>query len=420
LLAGKGHNGDDARAMLPGLGDREARAIVVQDPGAALPELSAALRRRPKLVIDGLFGIGLNRKLEPPWVDFIQRLNDAQLKVLAVDVPSGLDAETGRPLPVAVRARITVTIGAPKLGLLAEEAAEWVGQLEVATDVGLNPCPDHPGLQWTMPADFDRFPPQRSMAGHKGKFGHVAIVAGSLGYHGASVLASRGAQRARPGLISLITSSDVYNVVAAQLQAVMVHPWSDDLDWSKFSAILFGPGLAAPNLPVSMRPKLQRLWEEHPASLVVDASALAWVPDGKGPDGVCRVITPHPGEAARLLGVAPADIQRDRLQALRALSQRFGGCWVVLKGQHTLIGRQTGDVFVNSSGNPGLAQGGTGDLLAGYLAGWLAQPALQDDPLRAIRYAAWEHGCAADRLTATRENWTVEELAVALGPLQPT
>ena len=122
-----------------------------------------------------------------------------------------------------------------------------------------------------------------------------------------------------------------------------------------------------------------------------------------------------PGEAARLLGSTPAAVQRDRTGAVRALSQRLGGCWVVLKGHHTLIGRTTGAIFVNPSGNPHLAQGGAGDLLAGYLAGLLAQPAWREDVATTLRYAVWQHGAAADRLQARDRHWTVEDLADELG-----
>src|SRR6266702_3593781 len=120
---------------------------------------------------------------------------------------------------------------------------------------------------------------------------------------------------------------------------------------------------------------------------------------------------PHPGEAARLLQATSAEVQGDRPKALRDLSKRLGGCWVVLKGHQTLIGRRKEELFVNCSGNPHLAQGGSGDLLAGYLGGLLAQPALRADAGKTIRYAVWQHGAAADALQAKKPNWTVEELA---------
>jgi len=414
LLVGKGHNGDDARAMRPHLRERVVTQIDVVEPRAALPELERALSESPALIVDGLFGIGLTRPLDSDWQRLIAVVNEARCRVLTVDVPSGLD-ENGSPMPVAMRAAITITVGAPKQELLAARAAEFVGRLEVAQDVGLVPCPCESELRWTLPEDFRGYPPERPVDGHKGTFGHVAIVAGSLGYHGASVLASRGAQRACPGLVSLFTQPDIYMPVAAQLQAVMVHPWKEDLDFSKFTAVLCGPGLAAESLPARVPKTARTLWQTSTAPMVVDASALEWLPRENAPLPGPRVITPHPGEAARSLGCSALDVQADRPAALRALSKQFGNCWVVLKGQHTLIGKAEGDLFINSSGNSGLAQGGSGDLLAGYIAGWLAQPKLQDDPCGALRFAVFEHGAAADRLSERRENWIVEELADELG-----
>jgi hydroxyethylthiazole kinase-like uncharacterized protein yjeF len=418
LLAGRGHNGDDVRAMAPHLRGREVKLIDVADPATAQSEISGVLATQPGLVVDGLFGIGLNRELSAPWQELISILNQSGTRVLAVDVPSGLDADTGKPQPVALQAAVTVTIGAAKHGLLATHAARHVGRLEVAGDVGLIPCPIVSELQWTVAEDFMGFPQPRPVAGHKGTFGHAAIIAGSTGYHGAAVLAARGAQRARPGLITVFTQPEAYVPVASQLQAVMVSQWQDAArlrSVEKFTAFLFGPGLAAETLPSSVREWFGQIWLNNPRPVIADASALDWLPPGETPKDACRVITPHPGEAARLLGTTAEAIQRDRVGSLRVLSEKFGGCWVVLKGRHTLIGTREGNVFVNSSGNDGLAQGGSGDVLAGYLTGWLAQPALSNRPLDAIRLAVFEHGAAADRLKARRENWIVEELAAELG-----
>jgi len=127
------------------------------------------------------------------------------------------------------------------------------------------------------------------------------------------------------------------------------------------------------------------------------------------------ILTPHPGEAARLLKTTAAQVQSNRVAALREISKKFGNCWVVLKGSETLIGRSEGNIFVNSSGNPQLAQGGSGDLLAGFIAGLLAQPALAADVEKTLRYAVWQHGAAADKLSLTRHNWTVEDLAAEIG-----
>jgi ADP-dependent NAD(P)H-hydrate dehydratase / NAD(P)H-hydrate epimerase len=416
ILAGKGHNGDDVRAAREHLNERRVEVLDVTGMPADLSHLDALLASRPGLVVDGLFGIGVNRPLGPEWASLIEHVNATRLPVLAVDLPSGLNGDTGTAQGAAIVASVTLTVGAPKVGLFQEAAWPFVGRLEVAAHVGLAPCTQQSEMQWTLPEDFIGYPPSREVAGHKGSYGHLAIVAGSPGYHGAALLASRGAQRAQPGLITLRTLESVYQVVAAQLQAVMVSKWQSQVTLpGPHDAILFGPGLAAADMPEEMKKQAQQLWREAAVPVITDASALDWLPTGPVPKASLRVMTPHPGEAARLLGSTSRQVQADRPSALRDLSRRFGDAWVVLKGHQTLIGRSTGEVYVNPSGNPHLAQGGSGDVLGGYLAGLLAQPVLRADPLKAIRYAVWQHGAAADALQARRSNWVVEDLFEVLG-----
>jgi hydroxyethylthiazole kinase-like uncharacterized protein yjeF len=416
ILAGKGHNGDDGRAAMPHLARRNLELINIADPRAALAELARQLAANPALIIDGLFGIGLSRPLDDAWCELIRQINHSRVPILAVDVPSGLDAQSGRPLGAAINAAITLTMGAPKTGLLETHAAEFVGRLEVAADIGLIACPVSAPLRWTLPEDFAGFPPRRPANGHKGRFGHLAILAGSLGYHGAAVLAARGASRAMPGLITLHTAEDVYVPVASQLQNVMVRPGRPTFsELSDFSATLIGPGLADEKLPADLHDEVAEIWENLDHPLVIDASALDWLPAGPLATDALRVITPHPGEAARMLQVTAADVQRDRVAAARSLSARFGGCLVALKGSHTVITRADGDAFINSSGNPQLAQGGSGDVLAGYVAGLLAQPALQSTALDTTRFAIWQHGTAADRLSESVAAWTLDDLIRILG-----
>jgi NAD(P)H-hydrate epimerase len=427
ILAGKGHNGDDARAARKHLRDRRVKILDVIEPVAALAEfversadVSSApnrLEARPTLIIDGLFGIGLDRSLDGSWKKLIQRVNESHIAVLAVDVPSGLNADTGLPQGAAIQASITLTIGAPKIGLLQQVAWPFVGRLEVVNDVGLSPCLKKSELIWTQPGDFADFPPPRAVSGHKGSFGHLAIIAGSLGYHGAAVLVARAAQRAQPGLITLFTQEITYRPVAEQLQAVMVNIWKPELKLPESaSAILIGPGLAAPEIAEEMKTFTRQLWRDSKLPMIVDASALDWLmPPQASPKNAIRVITPHPGEAARLLNTTAKEVQANRVQALREISKRLGNCWVVLKGNQTLIGRQTGEIFVNPSGNPHLAQGGSGDVLAGFIGGLLAQPALQADVGKTIRFAVWRHGAAADVLQSARTNWVVEDLIPELG-----
>jgi len=314
---------------------------------------------------------------------------------------------------------VTLTVGAPKKGMLCEAAWPFVGRLEVASEVGLAPCPLASDVQWTVAEDFGNYPLPRPVATHKGSYGHLGIIAGSLGYHGAAVLAAHGAQRAQPGLITLHTMETVYSVVAPQMQAVMVSPWQAANKMpGAHTALLIGPGLAAASVVDELKVLVRQLWQESPQPIVVDASALDWLPSGAVSKAALRVITPHPGEAARLLRSTAKQVQANRFDALRQLSQRFGDTWVVLKGHQTLVGRSSGEIFVNSSGNPYLAQGGSGDVLSGFLAGLLTQPELQEDPLKAIRYAVWEHGAAADHLQAIRPGWVIEDLHEVLGGIR--
>jgi ADP-dependent NAD(P)H-hydrate dehydratase / NAD(P)H-hydrate epimerase len=414
ILAGKGHNGDDARKVVQNLTDREVTLLNVLDPETGLKEFTSLLSLPPALIVEGLFGIGLRGTLDGPWGKLIDRINRARVPILSVDVPAGLNADTGEPLGAAVRATFTLTLGAPKRGLLAASALPYVGRLLVAPNIGLLPCPHTSDLLWTLPEDFAEFPPTRPFEAHKGSFGHLAIAAGSLGYHGAAVLATRAALRAQPGLVTTVVPENIYAVVAGQLQAAMVRPWSLGLPEAA-TAVLFGPGLAHPDLPTEIKTALARLWKDAPVPVIADATGLDWIPPGRVHSKAARVITPHAGEAGRLLDTPAGEIQADRPSAVRELSRRFGQCWVVLKGHQTIVGNAKGELYINCSGNPALAQGGSGDVLAGFLAGLLAQPSLAGNPLLTLRYAVWQHGATADRFCGERSNWTVEDLLVHLG-----
>ena len=416
VLAGPGNNGADARAATEHLENRRVELLDVLAPENVLTRLEILFQQKPALVIDGLFGIGLDRPLDDAWKNFINAVNAARVPVLAVDVPSGLNADTGESQGAVIHAAVTLTIGAPKFGLLLQSAVQSVGRLEVLDNVGLVPCPFTSELNWTLPEDFADFPPRRNVIAHKGMFGHLAVVAGSFGYHGAAVLTAHGAQRAQPGLVTLFTQEDVYHPVASQLQSAMVRLWKTDEKLPDgTSAVLAGPGLAAPIAPDEIRNLVRRFWRDLSAPMIVDASALDMLTmQGNAKDSL-RVVTPHAGEAARMLNLPPNSVQSSRVRTLREISRRFGNCWVVLKGHQTLVGQHEGAVFVNPSGNPHLAQGGSGDVLSGFIAGLLAQPALQSDAGKTIRYAVWQHGAAADELQATRANWTVEDLVAELG-----
>ena len=414
LLIGRGNNGADARAAEPHLTDYQVERLELTDPEGQLPALNAALARRPDLVVDGWFGIGLNRPLGPDWATLIGTLNNSGCFVVSVDVPSGLNADTGGTWGAAVRADVTLTIGAPKMGLIRPAAIDVVGRLELASSVGLIGQPTASSdLRWVGPEDLS-VASRRPLNTHKGTFGHAVILAGSMGYSGAAVLAARAAGRTRPGLISVLTAPEAWLPVSSQLVTAMVHPLTvRHPALANATAILAGPGLAGPNLPPEIRQEVVRLWREFSGVLVADASALDWLRPGTPCVGP-RVITPHPGEAGRLLGITAAEVQADRLGSLRRLAARHEAT-VILKGHQTLIGSSKGPVYLNSVGNPGLAQGGTGDVLAGYLTGLLAQPDGRRDVLATCLRAAWDHGRTADLLEAEDQGWTAEDLVHHLG-----
>ena len=420
ILAGPGNNGADARAAIPHLSHLQVEVLEASRTPPTNGAIEAALSKNPDLIVDGLFGIGLNRGLGSEWNPFFERIQDHGCRVLAVDVPSGLDANSGEVPGAAIRADLTLTVGTPKRGLVSSQALPWVGRLQVAHPVGLiGELPSGSELQWTLEEDFPdiRLLRSRKVDSHKGSFGQAVLIAGSLGYSGAAVLAARGAGCARPGLLSVLTPQECWLPISSQLAAAMVHPLSPDHPaLSRATAILIGPGMADPRLDPTIRRQAIQLWIEFPGILVADASALDWLPECASHAGI-RVVTPHPGEAARLLGMTSEQIQANRPAALRKIAEKLNAI-VLLKGHQTLVGSAKGPIFINPVGNPGLSQGGTGDVLAGFLTGLLAQPGLASDPWTTCRLAAWVHGATADHLESQCGHWSAEQLALKLDPFR--
>tara|TARA_Y100000588_G_scaffold199879_2_gene213640 strand:- start:367 stop:972 length:606 start_codon:yes stop_codon:yes gene_type:complete len=196
----------------------------------------------------------------------------------------------------------------------------------------------------------------------------------------------------------------------------MVHPLGKDCveALSKSTAILIGPGLAGKDVPDSTRQLTRNLWRESANPIIVDASALDWIcdinPEGTAP----RVITPHPGEAARMLDCKVSYIQENRNESAKNLARNYGAT-VVLKGRHSVIAQEEGPVLINSTGNSGLAQGGSGDILSGYIAGMLAQPNYRENVVEAIAYSVWKHGRSAERLALRGQSWGMEQLIDEIG-----
>ena len=424
FLTGAGHNGDDARAAAQWLGwRRRHRVLRVTDPATQSAEVHRALAAGVEWVVDAWFGIGLNREFSEPWrrllEDFNEMTRQHPCRVVAMDVPSGLRDDAGHHAGAIVRADFTLTVGAVKRGLVGLEAA---GRVEVLRDVGLLPghcASSHAELEasvrlhWLDADDFTNFPPARPISGHKGTFGHLLIVAGSVGYHGAAVLAAQAALRAGPGLVTVLTDPGVYGPIAAQLAQPMVHPWS--AQWcmpNSVSAVVLGPGLASRELPPGLVQLALHLWQEFPGPVLADANALPWVVAAPARPGLPRVVTPHPGEAAGLLGRTSDLIQSDRVGSALGLRERFGlGSIAVLKGFQTLIAGP-GGLWINPTGNAELAQGGAGDVLSGFLGGLLARRLPVE---KCVCFGVWEHGAAADRLARQHRHWTVDDLQIELG-----
>ena len=414
FLVGKGNNGGDARIAADQISDREISLLSVESAEDSLEDLARYLAEKPALIVDGLFGIGLNRNLDDKWVEFIRKINQSSARVLAVDCPSGLNCDTGLIMGEAVRADFTLTFGAPKNGLIGDSAADYVGSIVVAPDIGLFDERPQSESYWLTNADMHQVSSPRPAASHKGSYGHVSLIAGSTGYHGAALLSARSALVARPGLVSIFTHS--YLPVACQIQSAMVHPLGKDCvgALSKSTAILIGPGLAGNDVEETTRQLTRNLWRESANPIVVDASALDWLRD-VSPEGTApRVVTPHPGEAARMLDCKVSYIQENRNESAKNLARTYGAT-VVLKGRHTVIAQKMGPVLINSTGNSGLAQGGSGDVLSGYIAGMLAQPFYRENIVEAIACSVWKHGKAADKLALRGRYWGMKQLIDEIG-----
>jgi hydroxyethylthiazole kinase-like uncharacterized protein yjeF len=369
------------------------------------------------VIVDSIFGTGLARAVAGPAAAAIRRINAARsghpgaLQVVAVDLPSGLCADTGQELGVAVQADATLTMALPKLGLALEPGRSLAGRITVARIGIADEAPETPidAALWTPRGAAGQLP-ARPAAGHKGTFGHALLVVGSEGKTGAAALAAEGAGRIGAGLVTVACPAGLNDILEAKLTEAMTAPLPDTagraLAASAEDAVVAlaasrdavglgsGVGRDAETLDL-VRALVKRI--EGPLALDADALfALAEDPALLRARPGATVLTPHPGEAAGLAGTTAAEINRDRPGAARAIAERTGSV-VLLKGAATITAAPDGRILVNPTGGPALATGGTGDVLLGLVAGLLAQgmPAFE-----AAALAAFVHGAAADRLAA--------------------
>jgi hydroxyethylthiazole kinase-like uncharacterized protein yjeF len=425
LLAGPGNNGGDALAAAANLAHTNAGVdvAILHLPGTTpvSPETADALaratgsqarfidalpEREPGLVVDGLFGIGLARPLEGAARLLVESLNEKGWHVLALDVPSGLDADTGTvvgPGGVAVVAERTLTFIADKPGLHTLTGRDHAGEVQVETLGVAAPALLAPTICLNSTALFaEQLHPRRHNS-HKGTFGDVMIVGGAAGMAGAPVLAARAALYAGAGrvMVASVASFDAGGGFDSLHPEIMFRQAADQQfgHTSNDETLVIGPGLGGSAQAMGLLAEAL----QGDATIVLDADGLNLVAASvdlaerlraRAARGYATLMTPHPLEAARLMGIDTAEVQRDRLATARALAERFQAV-VVLKGSGSIIAAPDEITVVNANGNPGLATGGSGDTLAGLCGALLAQgwPARQ-----AACGAVWLHGAAADRL----------------------
>ncbi len=408
VLVGPGNNGGDAlvaaRELMArgfrvnGVGHAEtarlpadaARALTRfrECGGILLPGFPD--RRAYSLVIDGLFGIGLKRAVEGEYAQWIEAANRLACPKLALDIPSGLDSDTGQIRNVAFRADHTLTFIGLKPGLFTADGPDQCGQIHL-DPLGLDPAAlvEPKGYALMQPEPRHHLP-ARPKNSHKGLFGHVGIIGAAPGMVGAGLIAGRAALKMGAGMVTVGALDE--RIVVDYLEPRLMFGTPESLVESALDVLAIGPGLG-------QSARAHDLLNDalaFPKPLVLDADALNLLASQPQLARLAAarphptLLTPHPGEAARLLGISNADIQADRIQAASRISLNFHA-HVVLKGAGSVIVRPDGRYVINTSGGPGLAQAGSGDRLTGILAALLAQHMNPDDALEA---AVWRHGSA--------------------------
>ena len=409
VLAEKDQIAGDARTNLDLLHD--AAVVFCPDEGHLGRYVSAF--READVIIDALFGTGLKSPVRGTYAEAVDMINGAGKPVVAVDIPSGIDAGSGGVLGCAVKADMTITFAFAKLGHVLFPGAEHTGRLQVV-DIGIAPevAASSATYEFLDAAAVKPLLKKRERSAHKGVFGHCLIVAGSTGKTGAAAMAANSAVRTGAGLVTLAIPGSLNTILEVKTTEAMTLPLPDDGDGylsrgaaevvvgalAGKDALALGPG-------ISWRPETSLLVRElvggTDVPMVIDADGLNALSDDpsvllrrKGP----LILTPHPGEMARLAGTTTSAVEADRLGTARAFAERYG-VHLVLKGARTVIAAPDGRVAINGSGNPGMASGGMGDVLTGVLVALLGQGY---DPFTACRLGAFLHGHAADLVAANK------------------
>jgi hydroxyethylthiazole kinase-like uncharacterized protein yjeF len=432
IVCGKGNNGGDGLALARRLSIRGAAVrVVLLSPFSAVTgeaKINLAILRRmdvdiiqhaamrsladiiswSDVLVDAVLGVGLSSPLKGVYAQAVTMMNAAGRHIVAVDIPTGIDADTGAVMGTAVKADLTVTMGLLKRGLILYPGALHAGTVRVA-DIGIpsgaiekeniNLALLDRGSAWGVI-------PSRQRDAHKGDYGHLMVVGGSPGKAGAAAMAARGALRTGAGLVSVATPNAIVPIIQSQLAEAMCIPSAESIEGTlgigavdellkaadAMSAVAIGPGLSTHFETVQA---VRNLIQSMACPLVVDADGLNAL---AGHTNILKrtkapvILTPHPGEMGRLLSIAAADVQKDRVGVASRFAREFN-VTLVLKGAGTVVAVPDGRVFINSSGNPGMATGGTGDVLTGMIGGLLAQGFTSG---QAACMGVYLHGLAGD------------------------
>ena len=412
IWCGPGNNGGDGYACALALRarGRDAHCIATAEPatddarqaakrwtdagGATLPPVQTSTAPRPDLVVDALFGLGVARPLALPWSDWVDAINRSAVPVVALDVPTGLDADRGVWIggQPGVHASETVSFLGAKPGLFTADGVDACGQV-VIDDLGVTLPPAD--MQLNAPDQFAALCAQRVRNSHKGRFGDVRVIGGTAGMCGAALLAGRAALRLGAGRVH-VDLLDPALRVDPQAPELMLRNLPEMEAPESIAVVGCGLGVDAAGR-AALSAALAR---SEPC--VIDADALNLIASdpqlraqARSRIGGATILTPHPLEAARLLGIRGADVQADRLQAARALAREFNA-WIVLKGAGTIVSGAS-RTWINPTGSAALATAGSGDVLAGMIGALLAQGF---DARCATLGAVWLHGKAADDVGA--------------------
>jgi NAD(P)H-hydrate epimerase len=434
IVSGKGNNGGDGIAAARQLHNRGARVQVylLSEPAAlkgdAATNLGIALKmgidiqskgmydmqglrivlNHSNVIIDAIFGTGLSAHVKGEEKEIIELINSCNQPRVSVDIPSGINSDTGEVMGAAIKADTTVTFGIPKRGHILYPGCEFTGKLHIA-DISIPEAAvkkESIYLHLLTEDDMRGLISPRPADSHKGSFGHVLVIAGSIGKSGAGAMTSLAGLRTGAGLLTLATPESVQHIVAEKLTEVMTCPLAETGEKTIASSaaekilglsedkevIAIGPGLTTHKDTAAL---VRRLIKDTEVPIIIDADALNALSDHTEILKERRypaILTPHPGEMGRLTGKSTAEVQKDRIGVSRGFATEYG-VYLILKGAHTVIAEPSGEVYLSPTGNPGMATAGTGDALTGILAGLISQGI---DVASAARLGVYLHGLAGD------------------------